>query len=1617
MKRLFTLIALACVVGSINLLAQTTETIDFRGFNTSWGNPASSLVWDGNYITGISQDGTAGRTFSDDAPTITISVANTGAWQIGHDGDHDQVSFLQKNTATGTKASVYIHNLQMGDKVRIWFVDNENGGIVKGNITNLTSGSQINDGQIITVYSSGTLEFELDKQYSGIRLIQITKSNIQQQEETGSYSYDPAIEIYDLYWVARGATYTREPAGFPLDYDDWEALLITNLSDGTPINRRLVISEVAWNNGYIPWSFINNDNGTSEGLRSVGNWHNFSINNLVAGDRVRLIFHNNDFDSEGNEGYAKIASKEPITGETPEAATFAYTGSAAFQDTNNNGVQDEGEPSIEAGMNLAGANNVNNDYETYFYTVTEDGHLDFALYDNVRLCKIEIYADHQAAMVHEYNGSPTTGYTAYFNTTGQLEAKSHVIPGGLQVQIGNEDESQHALVVASPISPVAFATNERHRKFAINSENEFNTNNSLQNTLPTTGTFHKFTPEVGGNMTIRFYTSSINYLWPEQDGNYRDASGTTNENPVNVSCPYYLIDVDANGNKSIIRNESIATNSLVSWNVSNAQVGHTYYLYGGWSNNATASNYTEWESQKHSRYGCGVPKLLDVTFIAEKIVYPLAKWVENASTADDNLAYVKGYSYVKVKKMSGNIVSCEPYLDGTTLKIRNIQYATGDVNKGGVVLIEITDDLNSYNRADPVFAFTVAYDASYHSTSTTPEEQRGHTWDFSTKPLDGLKWNTYSNYADVTPFGTYFQDFYGGNTVAPNTTSLLYDEMNWTDSHGIENSDWTFNYRLKAQGNNYDPQFLNNYDMVGDNADMMWDSEGMVIVAGTNHSSIFNEFGQTVAHTETTDPDRYIGMWPGDSEHPSEFIIPRLDKDDRVIIWMGSGTGPESETKEMVFNITNARDAEYKEISATDNYVAGGSHWDGATGDSYYRGCYHFFAKDHGDMVFKLVGGSMCKIYKIQIYHGDRINTNEIKGATNDDKFLLTSTDVDPNDANSTSSVSGTYNWTLQYFGKDQKIADGSNSVSNSVVARSGVGIPHAGDALTTSTETDPTAATYNTFTYQHALGQIGTFRMRGKDMEKNMKYVADYGEHNVTVAYQQTMEYPYTWDFKDVTGWGNNRQNFSNEDAIGSFMVSRPDYFDSDNDWDASYEKSSKDLSLWELDVQDNTTYYLRLNSQSGQTTANLKVKDNIFETAKAIDGNQYWANGFIVPETQGLWFYSYDNNRTYNTWGLTNDGLAFNGQNKSILNMVVPNVPAGAAVYLRLETNGDFSDQAYLFKGGNTNCEVYGPVLVDGTINEYIYAIKNKGAKRHLTFSISGYQLKKIAVSTDPKAIGKTGYATESRARDIDHYLTSYLTGKPIKAYTATISDGYEKVVLSQVGAADNGVKILPAAENGDTNGCILYHDGGTANSDGTTNRTVSILDGGFHVFVPDMHDKDNTSLKATTTSNAMKSFNPVNDLYNVSAMTTGYLSAKDGDNTNLILTSKKYNVKDGASSVPNLDESGYEVFFVRVDPNGNSGSGATLKKCSAYIQIPTKDMVKLSTPNNDGSAKMSIVFDDWFGEINNGIATGIDQVTSNKSQVTSAEWYNLNGQKLNGMPTEKGLYIVNGRKVLVK
>ena len=64
-------------------------------------------------------------------------------------------------------------------------------------------------------------------------------------------------------------------------------------------------------------------------------------------------------------------------------------------------------------------------------------------------------------------------------------------------------------------------------------------------------------------------------------------------------------------------------------------------------------------------------------------------------------------------------------------------------------------------------------------------------------------------------------------------------------------------------------------------------------------------------------------------------------------------------------------------------------------------------------------------------------------------------------------------------------------------------------------------------------------------------------------------------------------------------------------------------------------------------------------------------------------------------------------------------------------------------------------------------------------------------------------------------------------------------------------------------------------------------------------------------------------------------------------------------------------------------------------------------LSVNTGEPSARITLVFDD---------ATGVNEVIGVK-EVNDGSWYDLNGRKLNGIPTKKGVYIMNGKKVVIK
>ena len=70
-------------------------------------------------------------------------------------------------------------------------------------------------------------------------------------------------------------------------------------------------------------------------------------------------------------------------------------------------------------------------------------------------------------------------------------------------------------------------------------------------------------------------------------------------------------------------------------------------------------------------------------------------------------------------------------------------------------------------------------------------------------------------------------------------------------------------------------------------------------------------------------------------------------------------------------------------------------------------------------------------------------------------------------------------------------------------------------------------------------------------------------------------------------------------------------------------------------------------------------------------------------------------------------------------------------------------------------------------------------------------------------------------------------------------------------------------------------------------------------------------------------------------------------------------------------------------------------------AWLAIPT------TVPA--GTRSISIVFGDG--------TTGIEAIDNGQWSMDNGQWYDLNGRKLDGKPTRKGVYIQNGKKVVVK
>lgn len=245
-----------------------------------------------------------------------------------------------------------------------------------------------------------------------------------------------------------------------------------------------------------------------------------------------------------------------------------------------------------------------------------------------------------------------------------------------------------------------------------------------------------------------------------------------------------------------------------------------------------------------------------------------------------------------------------------------------------------------------------------------------------------------------------------------------------------------------------------------------------------------------------------------------------------------------------------------------------------------------------------------------------------------------------------------------------------------------------------------------------------------------------------------------------------------------------------------------------------------------------------------------------------------------------------------------------------------------------------------------------------KDLTFCVQNCKLYRIAIVKDNKTIGSATqnyikYATYSQSYPVDYNLNERLNGTAVTAYS--VSADY------QSNATFVNFTELPNNQSASDEGVILKTSGNLGES--------------HPIFTTDVNTNPDR-----LTSNA---------LVGTGDKATEFATAKKEGFQNYILTTRYFHLDKEDQVI----DGNQQCFYKWVKGN--------VKRNLAYLQ--------LKNPSN-ANAK-TIIYLDWFGD-----TTGIHGMTA-PSQVTSGKtYYTLDGRKVTS-PTQKGIYIINGKKIIIK
>ena len=428
--------------------------------------------------------------------------------------------------------------------------------------------------------------------------------------------------------------------------------------------------------------------------------------------------------------------------------------------------------------------------------------------------------------------------------------------------------------------------------------------------------------------------------------------------------------------------------------------------------------------------------------------------------------------------------------------------------------------------------------------------------------------------------------------------------------------------------------------------------------------------------------------------------------------------------------------------------------------------------------------------------------------------------------------------------------------------------------------------------------------------------------------------------------------------------------YFETPKSAEASDSRARKDVYTWDFtNISDSTFTKIKESVTAGNTYWVTTEDDKTLKYGSSrkssfAQGQEIKAgasnNTIILPELKGLLFNLVKDNSGRFQIVCKNKSEA-KGDTYLFLNggthyVTIQSVPANATVYIEHNGNEMFN----LNTLGVDNIKT----ITNNSNNNRVSVYQLGNTTKDLTFCVQNCKLYRIAVVKDNKTIGSAEkdyikYATYSQSYPVDYSLNERLNGTAVTAYS--VSADY------QSNATFVDFTALPNNQSAAGEGVIL---------------TSGNLGENHPIFTTDVNTKPerltSNALVGTTGDKA----------------TTEFDKAKKDGCQNYILTTRYFHLDKDENQSGGVIDGNQQCFYKWVSGNAKSNF--------AYLQ--------LKNPSNANAAK-TVIYLDWFGD-----TTGIHGITA-PSQVTSGKtYYTLDGRKVTS-PTQKGIYIINGKKIIIK